>query len=86
MISDNDARSRPARNSKKTLLKYCACAWGLPTFVVVTCFALDYMDTVDIGYGKQESRCVVISLHKILYRGNNIAPYSRETGYDCLLQ
>lgn len=55
MILGNDARSQPARNSRRTLLKYCACAWGLPAVIVVTCFALDFTDTVSIGYGKQES-------------------------------
>ena len=58
MILDNDTRSQPARNSRRTLLKYCACAWALPAVVVVTCFALDYTDTVGIGYGKRESWCV----------------------------
>ena len=53
MISDNDTRSLAARNSRRTLLKYCACAWALPAVVVVTCFALDYTDTIAIGYGKR---------------------------------
>ena len=58
MISDNAARSQSARNSRKTLLKYCAFAWGLPAVVVVTCFVLDYTDTIHIGYGMRESRFV----------------------------
>ncbi|XP_020615361.1 adhesion G-protein coupled receptor G2-like [Orbicella faveolata] len=51
VFHDNAARSQPARNSRRTLFKYCVCAWGLPAVVVVTCFALDYTDTVGIGYG-----------------------------------
>jgi len=75
MISDNAARSQPARNSRRTLFKYCVCAWGLPAVVVVTCFALDYTDTVGIGYGMPESCCVAFFfflLHKIHYRANKI--------------
>ena len=53
-ISDNDLRSQQqARNHRKTLLKYCACAWGLPGIAVVSCFMLDYADAVKIGYGKR---------------------------------
>lgn len=51
-ISDNDVRSKQAKKRRKTLLKYCVCAWGLPAIVVLACFTLDYTDTVKIGYGK----------------------------------
>ena len=80
MISDNGARSQPARNTRRTLVKYCACAWGLPAVVVVTCFALDYTDTVAIGYGKQGScRAAFFFLHKIYYIVQIRLPHIRET-------
>ena len=56
VISDNYTRSQAAKNSRNTLLKYCLCAWGLPAVVIAVCFALDYMDTLSIGYGNIVNR------------------------------
>ena len=52
VISDNDARSQQTRNHRKTLMKYCVCAWGVPAIAVLACVTLYYTDTVEIGYGK----------------------------------
>jgi len=65
IISGNDARSQSIRNSRKTLIKYCVCAWGLPAVFVVTCFALDYTDTVSIDYGMRERNLVECYIYNI---------------------
>ncbi|KAL9970477.1 hypothetical protein ACROYT_G022857 [Oculina patagonica] len=52
-VFNDDVRSQQqTRNRRKTLYKYCACAWGLPAIAVLTCFTLDYTDTVALGYGR----------------------------------
>ena len=56
VILDHDARSQQTRNRRKTLMKYCVCAWGVPAIAVLACVTLDYTDTVKIGYGKYINR------------------------------
>ena len=56
-FSTEKVRSTQRNSShRKTLIKYCWCAWGLPAVITVTCFALDHSGAIKIGYGRQTYR------------------------------
>ena len=49
-------RSRETAGQKRSLMKYCLFAWGIPALVVGTSATLDATGALYIGYGEEKHR------------------------------
>ncbi len=56
-------------NTKYTFLKYNIYAWGLPSFFVIGCVILDYLNLVELHYGYGEACWIRPGLNLFLFFG-----------------
>lgn len=49
-------------SKRKEFLRYCTIAFSVPLFAVVLCIILEYTDTLDAGYGKDDF-CMIRGLY-----------------------
>ena len=62
-------RSRETAGQKRSLMKYCLFAWGIPALVVGTSATLDATGALYIGYGEEKH---AMSLAEYVFAGDKL--------------